>query len=119
MRHTWLALWAIGLSVAAHGAAYAQEAEGEQHHDEAGDSERDAKRGKGPAAPKGEAHADPRVRKAPAEAVAANNPSDATETNCSDRIDEDGDSVTDCADSDCIDSPACKTTGVHEQTDAL
>ncbi len=119
MRHTWLALWAMGLSVAAHGAAYAQEAEGEQHHDEAGDSERDAKRGKGPAAPKGEAHADPRVRKAPAEAVAANNPSDATETNCSDRIDEDGDSVTDCADSDCIDSPACKTTGVHEQTDAL
>ena len=109
----------MGLSVAAHGAAYAQEAEGEQHHDEAGDSERDAKRGKGPAAPKGEAHADPRVRKAPAEAVAANNPSDATETNCSDRIDEDGDSVTDCADSDCIDSPACKTTGVHEQTDAL
>ena len=43
----------------------------------------------------------------------------AVETNCKDRIDEDGDSVVDCGDADCYDKPECKPTGVHEQTDAL
>ncbi len=43
----------------------------------------------------------------------------ATETNCSDRIDEDGDTVTDCADSDCYDDAACKTAGGLENNNVL
>lgn len=41
------------------------------------------------------------------------------ETNCSDRIDEDGDTVTDCADADCYDDPVCKTAGGLENNDVL
>ncbi|MEM6791771.1 MAG: hypothetical protein AAF715_29905 [Myxococcota bacterium] len=43
----------------------------------------------------------------------------ATETNCTDRIDNDGDSVVDCGDADCYDQPVCQPTGVREQSDAL
>ena len=35
----------------------------------------------------------------------------ATETNCSDGIDEDCDTATDCDDSDCLDDPACPYCG--------
>jgi len=41
------------------------------------------------------------------------------ETNCTDRIDNDGDSVVDCGDADCYDLPVCQPTGVREQTDQL
>ncbi|MCB9646029.1 MAG: hypothetical protein H6730_05435 [Deltaproteobacteria bacterium] len=41
------------------------------------------------------------------------------ETNCSDRIDEDGDTVTDCADADCYDDPVCKTAGGLENNNVL
>ncbi|MEQ8280240.1 MAG: hypothetical protein RKU31_41605 [Deltaproteobacteria bacterium] len=41
------------------------------------------------------------------------------ETNCSDRIDEDQDTVTDCADADCYDDPVCKTAGGLENSDVL
>ena len=40
------------------------------------------------------------------------------ETNCSDRIDDDGDSMIDCADADCHDDPACKVGQGPENTDA-
>ena len=49
----------------------------------------------------------------------AEEPKPATETNCSDRIDEDGDTVTDCADADCYDNEVCKTAGGLENTDTL
>lgn len=42
-----------------------------------------------------------------------------SETNCSDRIDEDGDTVTDCADADCYEDPICKTAGGLENSDLL
>jgi hypothetical protein len=41
------------------------------------------------------------------------------ETNCTDRIDNDGDSVIDCGDADCYDLPVCQPSGVKEQTDQL
>lgn len=41
------------------------------------------------------------------------------ETNCKDRIDEDGDTVVDCADSDCYDKPECKPTGLAEKSNSL
>jgi hypothetical protein len=53
------------------------------------------------------------------EALPAPYPLTPTETNCTDRIDNDGDSVIDCADADCYDDPACQPTGVREMTDAL
>ena len=117
MRRTWLALLAMGLTLAPV-TARAQEAEGEQQHEDAGDRDKDGKSGKGPKAHRGPA-ADPHVHKQAPDATPAGLPAAEHETNCSDRIDEDGDSVTDCADSDCLDSPACKKTGVHEKTDAL
>lgn len=43
----------------------------------------------------------------------------ARETICDDRIDNDGDSVTDCADSDCYDHPACQPKGIPENTNSL
>ncbi len=43
----------------------------------------------------------------------------AKETNCKDRIDNDADSVTDCADADCYDDAACKPTGTPETTNSL
>jgi hypothetical protein len=43
---------------------------------------------------------------------------DGTETICNDRIDNDGDTVTDCADADCFKTDACKAGGSHEQGDA-
>ena len=42
----------------------------------------------------------------------------AKETNCSDHIDNDNDSLVDCLDADCYDSPACKSSGGLENTDA-
>ena len=41
------------------------------------------------------------------------------ETNCSDRIDNDKDSVFDCGDSDCYEDPACKSSGGLENSDLL
>ncbi|MEL6186091.1 MAG: hypothetical protein AAFU79_15810 [Myxococcota bacterium] len=41
------------------------------------------------------------------------------EANCEDRIDDDGDSLTDCLDSDCYDLPVCRTVGGLENTDLL
>ncbi|MCA9647017.1 MAG: hypothetical protein H6718_34450 [Polyangiaceae bacterium] len=41
------------------------------------------------------------------------------ETNCTDRIDNDGDSVADCADADCYDLPVCQPSGLTESTNAL
>jgi hypothetical protein len=41
------------------------------------------------------------------------------ETNCSDRIDNDNDSVVDCADADCFDKPVCQPKGQLESTDLL
>ena len=40
------------------------------------------------------------------------------ETNCSDRLDDDGDSMVDCADADCREDPVCKADGKPENTDA-
>jgi len=41
----------------------------------------------------------------------------AIETDCTDRIDNDGDSMLDCADADCYESEACKSAGGLENTD--
>ncbi len=41
------------------------------------------------------------------------------ETNCTDRIDNDGDTVVDCADADCFSDPACKPAGIPESTTSL
>ena len=41
------------------------------------------------------------------------------ETNCTDRIDNDADSVVDCADADCYDLPVCRPSGQTEMTDRL
>ena len=41
------------------------------------------------------------------------------ETDCKNRIDDDGDSVTDCADADCYDRPECKPGGQAESTNLL
>ena len=40
------------------------------------------------------------------------------ESNCSDRLDDDGDGMTDCADADCHDDPACKVGQGPENDDA-
>lgn len=41
------------------------------------------------------------------------------ETNCHDRIDNDGDTVVDCADADCYNDPQCKPSGVPEKSNSL
>jgi hypothetical protein len=41
-----------------------------------------------------------------------------TELNCSDSLDNDGDTVFDCADADCFDAPECSQKTGREQTDA-
>ena len=41
------------------------------------------------------------------------------ETNCKDRIDEDGDTVVDCADSDCYNAPECRPSGLAEKSNSL
>ncbi len=69
---------------------------------------------KAPAQPKGDAT---KPKEQPP--AAAGRPATAKETVCNDRIDNDGDSVVDCGDADCEEDPACKLTGVREQTDAL
>ena len=43
----------------------------------------------------------------------------AVESSCTDRVDNDGDTMIDCADADCYDSPECKTTGGLENTDTF
>ena len=40
------------------------------------------------------------------------------ETNCTDRVDNDSDSMVDCADADCSADPACQADGEPEATDA-
>lgn len=40
------------------------------------------------------------------------------ETNCTDRVDEDSDTVTDCGDGDCFGAPECQAGGADENTDA-
>ncbi|MEZ4444801.1 MAG: hypothetical protein R3B72_37345 [Polyangiaceae bacterium] len=63
---------------------------------------------------------DPTAPPAPSPAPEpAGMPTTATETNCTDRIDNDGDSVFDCGDADCYDQPVCKPSGVREKTDQL
>jgi hypothetical protein len=42
-----------------------------------------------------------------------------TETNCTDRVDNDGDSVMDCADADCYENDACKSGGGLENSNQL
>lgn len=42
----------------------------------------------------------------------------AHETNCTDGVDNDGDTVTDCGDHDCAKDPACQPDGKSESTDA-
>ena len=54
-------------------------------------------------------------------AVYADEPAPATashETNCSDKKDDDGDGLVDCADADCKADPACKVGSGPENTDA-
>jgi hypothetical protein len=41
----------------------------------------------------------------------------ATETSCTDRVDNDKDGLTDCGDADCFDNPVCKPDGQPENTD--
>ncbi|MBM4358289.1 MAG: hypothetical protein FJ096_09285 [Deltaproteobacteria bacterium] len=113
-RRAWVGLFALCFVLLAP-FARAQEGDGEQGGSEEArdsDSDRSAKGGKAPVE-------DPRIKKAEPVAAPAGNSTAAHETNCADRIDEDGDSVIDCADSDCLDKPECRKTGVHEQTDAL
>src|SRR5690606_5882236 len=55
----------------------------------------------------------------PAAAEPAPAAPESKETNCTDRIDNDGDSVVDCADADCYDLPVCKPTGEREVTNAM
>lgn len=45
-------------------------------------------------------------------------PRPTTETNCSDGVDDDGDTVFDCGDKDCAAAPACQPDGQPEYTDA-
>ena len=56
---------------------------------------------------------------APEAAIAAPTPDGKVETNCTDKIDNDGDSLTDCFDADCYHNPACKAGGGLENTNAL
>lgn len=44
---------------------------------------------------------------------------DEKETNCADRVDNDRDSVMDCADADCYDAPECASGGGFENTELL
>ncbi|MCS6914881.1 MAG: hypothetical protein RMK29_09865 [Myxococcales bacterium] len=53
----------------------------------------------------------------PARPVAAAEP--ARETECNDGIDNDGDTVYDCGDADCADSPHCRPDGRPESTNSL
>ena len=75
-----------------------------------------------PTPPSTAAPAQPPAATAPAQPPAAP-PAEATkpahETNCHDRIDNDGDTVVDCADADCYNAPECKPSGVPENTNSL
>ncbi|WP_428266399.1 hypothetical protein [Haliangium sp.] len=48
----------------------------------------------------------------------ASTPAPQPEANCTDRVDDDGDTVVDCADADCFDDPACQPDGGPEIGDA-
>lgn len=52
---------------------------------------------------------------APPTPVQTSAPTAAKESNCSDREDNDGDGLTDCADADCYDEPVCEAGGDPEQ----
>lgn len=71
-----------------------------------------------PAEPSGDPSATPPAPSAPTETTPAPAVAD-KETSCNDRIDNDGDSVVDCADADCYDDPVCRSTGTAEATNAL
>jgi hypothetical protein len=45
-------------------------------------------------------------------------PVPSTETNCTDRLDDDHDGLADCADADCFDARACQAGGTDENTEA-
>ena len=60
-----------------------------------------------------------RVERTPPPTLAQTSASTSREVNCEDRIDEDGDSLTDCLDSDCYDLPVCRTAGGLENTNLL
>ena len=53
-----------------------------------------------------------------AQPAATSAPTASTETVCDDGIDDDGDTVVDCADHDCAASPACRPDGQVESTEA-
>ncbi len=113
VRRIGLWLFALGLVLAAAPArAQDSEEQGQPQGEEEEDKDKD-KDQKEPPPPK------PDAPKKGGEPAPANKPAPATEQNCTDRIDNDGDSVTDCADADCSEKPECRTTGVREQTDAL
>jgi hypothetical protein len=54
-----------------------------------------------------------------APAIAAPTADGKVETNCNDKIDNDGDSLTDCFDADCYGKPECKSSGGPENTNEL
>ncbi len=112
-RRTWLALLSVCFLLLAP-IARAQEPSEEQGQNtgEEEDKDKDADKDKDKAPPRPVDPGKPSKDAPPA-------PVPATEQNCSDRIDNDGDSVVDCADGDCSDKPECKNTGVREQTDLL
>jgi len=62
---------------------------------------------------------DPTVPPQEQEAVPGELQATPKETNCTDRIDNDQDSVVDCADADCYDLPVCQPSGQKEMTDRL
>ncbi len=63
-----------------------------------------------------EAPAAPPAETTPSAEPSAPRPSTARETDCGNRIDDDGDSVTDCGDADCFESAACAPGGAPEST---
>lgn len=54
----------------------------------------------------------------PAVGTAYDPPAPTRETNCGDHLDDDRDGLTDCADADCFDAPACEAGGSEENTEA-
>ena len=52
-------------------------------------------------------------------AIAQEDSPPAVETSCSDRVDNDGDTMIDCADADCYDHVECKSAGGLENTDVF
>jgi hypothetical protein len=112
----WIALCAFLWSPL----ASAQDAEENQPPPE-GDVEADTKDGKKPDADKGDRtdKGEKAAKRKAKDAPPANVPLSDKEQNCGDRIDNDGDSVIDCADADCEHAAECKQGGQREQTNQL